>query len=146
MCEIARKTLDYKEFATKHSNPIGAPPIHPKSPPPKVITLCSKCLSEIGQGKPHQCYKTQKRENISEFVRSSSTKTTGQVTATGLKKVADEEGVSTRGGTVALSTGGNPLSVQIGVPKKIQPKSAHFSHENLKMLQAANNLSDRSLL
>ena len=104
MCEIARKTLDYKEFATKHSNPIGAPPIHPKSPPPKVITLCSKCLSEIGQGKPHQCYKTQKRENISEFVRSSSTKTTGQVTATGLKKVADEEGVSTRGGTVALST------------------------------------------
>ena len=78
-------------------------------------------------------------------MRKTSTRSRSKLTAKGLKSVAEEEGVSTRGGTLNLKTGSKPLPVKIGT-SKIQPKPAHFSHENMKRLQASINLSDSSLL
>ena len=147
VCTIARKTLDYQKFVSKHVNPMGFPPTNtnPKSPPAKVLPFCSKCFSEVGQGKPHQCLKSTKRVNLSKIVRDTFKKSKSHITASSLKNIASDLGVSTRGGTLNLKTGGKSIPVQVG-KSKIQPRHPHFSHENLKQLQTANNLSDRSLL
>lgn len=99
----------------------------------------------IGKGKPHACVKTKKGNNLADIVRSRSEKSRSKVAASTLKSLAGDQGVSLRGGTIQLATGSNPLPVQIGT-SKIRPKEAKFSHENLKKLQAAHNLSDNSLL
>ena len=89
--------LDYNKFASSHSSPVGRPAVGPQSSPAKVISLCSKCLTEIGKGKSHQCYKSNKRANISEIVRNTSKKTKSKITASGLKSLADEGGFLTEG-------------------------------------------------
>ena len=82
---------------------------------------------------------------MSNIVRNVSRKSRANVTSNTLKTIAEEEGVSTRGGTLKLQTGSKSIQVQVGTPRTA-PKEATFSHENLKRLQAASNISDRSLL
>ena len=77
-------------------------------------------------------------------MRNTSTRSKSKITASGLKNIADEQGTSTRGGTLKLQTGSKPIPVVIGAPQ-IKPKQAKFSHENLKRLQTATNLSDKSM-
>ena len=142
---IARKSLDYSAFAAKHTSRSGPPSTSAKSPPAKTLAVCSKCWAQIGKGKPHQCLKTTKRENLAEIVRNTSGKSRAKVTSETLKTIAEESGVSLKGGVVELQTGSKPIPVQIGTPK-VKPKDNKFSHENLKKLQTANNLSDKTLL
>ena len=136
---------DYSKYAAEHSNPVGAPSTKPASPPAKLLPLCSKCFTIIGQGKTHICQKSTKRENLSNLVRNVSSKSKAKVASNTLKSIAAEQGVSTRGGVLKLQTGSKALPVQIGTPK-LKPKEAKFSHENLKRLQAATNMSDSSLM
>ena len=145
ICSVARMKIEYSAYVNLHSNPMGAPSINPKSPPAKALTVCTRCFTEIGRGKPHPCVKTKKSDNLAHIVKNISGRSRAKVTSSTLKTVAADQGVSTRGGIVELQTGSKPLPVQIGTPK-IKPKMAKFSHENLKKLQTANNLSDQTLL
>ena len=145
ICLIARKRLDYPAHAELHSNKFGAPSTNPKSPPAKTLAVCSKCWGEIGKGKPHNCKPTTKRENLSNIVKNTSGKSRAKVASSALKTIAEDQGVSIRGGIVNLKTGVNPLPVQIGT-STVKPKDQKFSHENLRKLQASNNLSDKTLL
>ena len=145
ICLIARKNLGYSDFAALHSNKMGAPTTNPKSPPAKILAVCDKCWGEIGKGLYHRCQKNTKRHNISQIVKTTSRRSRSNVASATLKCIAEEEEVSTRGGMLHLKTGSKPLPIQIGTPT-VKPKEAKFSHENLKKLQAANNLSDKTLL
>ena len=145
ICSIARKTLDYSAFAALHSRKVGAPSTNPKSPPSKTLAVCSKCWGEIGKGKTHNCQKTTKRDNISNIVKNTSGKSRANVASRTLKTIAEEQDVSLRGGVVQLQSGSKTLPVQIGKPT-VKPKEPKFSHENLKKLQAAHNLSDKAVL
>ena len=82
---------------------------------------------------------------MSNIVRNTSRKSQATVASNTLKHIAADQSVSTRGGTVELQTGSKPIPVQIGAPK-VKPKETTFSHENLKKLQAATNMSDKTLL
>ena len=145
ICSVARLTLGYPEYVTNHSNPTGAPPISPKSPPAKALTVCTRCFTEIGRGKPHPCIKTNRGSNLSDIVRNTSGRSRSKVASSTLKTIAEDQGVSSRGGTVQLKAGSKILPINLGTPR-VKPKEAKFSHENLKKLQAANNLSDKTLL
>ena len=63
VCTIARKTLDYPQFASEHSNLSGPVPTAPPESPAKVLALCSKCFSEIGAGK-----NTPARRDVIKFL------------------------------------------------------------------------------
>ena len=82
---------------------------------------------------------------MANIVKNTSGKSRAKVTSVTLKTIAEEQEVSTRGGVVHLQTGAKPIPVQIGTPT-VKPKVPKFSHESLKKLQAANNLSDKTLL
>ena len=115
ICDFARLKLESAvKHAKEHSNPVGAPIKKPKSEPPAVIKVCTECLSEIGPGKPHQCIRTVKRENISAFVRGTSEKSIAAVTVFALKEIAQQQGVGVRGGKVLLSSGSKVLPVVVG--------------------------------
>ena len=136
-------SLDYKSHAASHSHKVGHPAL-PGSSPAKVLQLCSKCFSKIGARKTHICQKTIRRENLSNIVKNVSCRSRATVTSNTLKSIAAEEDISTKGGTLNLTTRSKPLPVRIGTPK-VQPKEPTFSHDNLKRLQADSNLSDKSL-
>ena len=137
--------FEYCDYVAQNSNPVGAPSTNPKSPTAKALTVCTRCFSEIGRGKPHPCVKTKKSENLAHIVKNTSGWSRAKVASSTLKTIATDQGVSTRGGIIELQTGSKPIPVQIGTPK-VKPKAAKFSHENLKKLQTANNLSDQTLL
>ena len=135
---IAKQNLNYSAYADLQSNKVGAPQA-------KTLPVCSKCWGEIGKGIPHNCQKSTKRDNLSNIVRNTSGKSKSKVASSTLKSLAEEQGVSSRGGVIQLETGSKPIPVQVGTPK-VKPKDPKFSHENLKRLQTANNLSDKTML
>ena len=145
ICKIARMNLGYQTFAAKHSNPVGAPALTPKSPPAKVLAVCTRCFQETGPGKPHPCVKAQKSTNHANIVKKTSGRSRAKVASSTLKTIALDQGVTTQGGLLQLQTGSKPIPVKLGAPK-VQPKKAKFSQDDLKMMQTANNLSDQTLL
>ena len=96
-------------------------------------------------GKIHTCQKSTRRENLPNIIRNVSRKSKSTITSNTLKSIASEESVTSRGGTLELQTGSKTIPVIIGTPQ-VKPKEPAFSHDNLKRLQAATNLSDKSLL
>ena len=78
-------------------------------------------------------------------MRSSSNKTKEKVIASQLKEVFDAKGVSTRGGTAKLLTGGpNPLSATLGQHPDMKAKPK-FSSESLTRLQLKMGASDNKM-
>ena len=144
ICEVARmKNSDQQKHTAEQSNPMGYPKTKLVSPPARTIPVCSKCFSMIGKGVPHNCTKVQRQENLSTYVKSTSTKSKGKVTSNILKDICSETGVSKSGGVVSLATGGAPLPVQVGKSKQ-KAKDPRFTIESLKRLQAAHNFSDKT--
>ena len=146
ICAIVRmKNQEYLKYLSEHSNKVGRPSEGEISPPPKKLKICEKCFSEIAPGKSHNCLKTTKRANMINIVRNSSVKTKCNVIASELKCLAEDQGVSTKGGDIELQSGSKTLPVQIGT-KKCGPKEPKFSHENLKNLGARLNLSGNAVM
>ena len=56
------------------------------------------------------------------------------MTVATLKSIADEKGVSTRGGTIVLSSGSKKIPVQLGISKSKTPVKK-FTHEDLMAIQ-----------
>ena len=109
------------------------------------ITTCSYCHSEVGQGFPHDCTRTDMQDNLYHMIRSHSTKTQEQVTFKMLDTLFQDKGVSKQGGVAHLATKGTPKPVTVGKSrnKKSLPK---FSVEDLTRLQVSRNLSDKDTL
>ena len=108
-----------------------------------TIKMCKRCFTELARGKRHNCTKSEMRENLAGIVKSRSKKSKEKVVASSLKSIFNDQGVDQRGGTVSLPTGGPP--VQVTLARKLTKKSPRWSHESLKRLQAAMNLSDRAI-
>lgn len=80
-------------------------------------------------------------------VKSSSKKSKSRVLTSGLKSVFSDAGVSSRGGSLELGTGGKPITVRLGeLKEKGFMKRPRWTHETLIKLQTNNNLSDKSLM
>ena len=80
------------------------------------------------------------------MVRSCSRKSKARVISSGLKSVFADSGVTTRGGTMAIATGGKPVTVTLGSNVKRIRAKPRWTHDDLIKLQTNNNLSDRTIL
>ena len=146
VCIVAKLSeSEYGEFRKARSNPIGKPSESTDSPPAKTLALCTRCFGELGRGKAHDCQKCSQGVNLSNLVKKATDKSKATVASEALHDIAQNEGVSTRGGIVALPSGNKKLSVTIGTPK-VAPKAANFTHEDLMRLQGSQNLSDRCIM
>jgi hypothetical protein len=131
ICLIARQNLTYSNFAAKHTNPTGAPPQDPKSPPAKALTVCSRCFTLIGKGVPHPCVKAQKVANLSNIVRNTSGKSRSKVAAATLKTIAEDQGVSARG--VPLNFRVEKILSQFNLaPPESNPRKPSFLMKSLR--------------
>ena len=61
-----------------------------------------------------------------------------------LKEIFDEKGVTTRGGTASLATGGKPITATLGKPKS-KPPPFLFSNDEMTKLQLKMGTSDNKL-
>ena len=132
---------EYNIYKKEHQNSAGAPKVAPPSPP-KSKKVCGKCLSDLKAGIPHECSRTQFKNNITEIVKGKSPNTRCLLAANILKNTTEE--TSFRGGVLELKSGANILPVTIGTPKSA-PKKAKFTHNDLITLQTNNNFSDKSI-
>ena len=112
-----------------------------------VIKLCTKCLAQIGKGLAHNCSKSQMRDNLAGIVKSKSKKSKAKVTASSLKSVLEDQGMTSSRGRATLPTGGTPIQVSIGgsADLNLTRKSARWTHSDLRRLQSVMNISDRAL-
>ena len=77
-------------------------------------------------------------------MRQSSKRTKERVVSSGLREVAEQQGTSTRGGIVTLTTGGTRLSATLGTAGKKQ-SAPRFSNEVLDRLQLKTGMSDNNM-
>ena len=114
---------------------------------PTVKRVCMKCSCEIGRGKPHLCTLSTFRQNTIDCILQTPEKTQGRLTSDLIKNHFEKQGMSTRGGTINLATGGKQVKVTMGVQAAdllMKPKS--FSHQNIIDIIGRRNLSDRAAL
>ena len=130
----------YKESVTE---PVGRPNILSPDPQPEPVKMCNKCWSVWGPGKSHICDRQSKRINVEELVRASSKKTKERIVSSQLKEVFEDKGISTKGGTAILTTGGKPVSATLGKLKQ-KPKP-RFSNESLTQLQLKMGTTDNKM-
>ena len=102
-------------------------------------TRCTVCSSVVGKGRTHKCSKQQMQDNLHRLVAQKSLKSKEKIASNVIKHIFDDKGVSRRGGTVLLSTGGEKLPVSLS----LKMNRVRFSHENLKRLQVVQGSSDR---
>ena len=73
---------------------------------PTVRPQCTICLSYVGKGMAHVCTKATRNQNQEKYVKANSTKSKSKVTGALVKSVFQDQGVSQRGGTLEIKTGG----------------------------------------
>ena len=108
---------------------------------PTTETRCTYCNGVVGKGRSHKCSKVRMQDNLHNLVKQKSMKSKEKIGSKVLKTIFDDKGLSKRGGTVLLSTGGQKLPVSIS----IKVNKVRFSHENLKRLQVVQGISDRGI-
>ena len=143
VCDVGRMSGHvYVSYAKSVSEPAGRPRIHPL-PEPEPMVVCNLCMSAWWPGQKHDCSRQGKRINVEAIVRNTIRKSKERVISSQLKEVFEEKGVSTRGGSTALTTGGTPIIAMLGKTNlKPVPK---FSNESLTQLQLKMGNSDRKM-
>ena len=130
---------------------------------PQKESRCKTCLQVIGRGIRHQCNRSNKLENLSEIVKSTSKRTKSRVIS-GVKQiifafigfqiynilgelnqafseVSSEKGAPGGQAVISLATRGpKPLKIS-----KMAPKAPVITHQDLINLQNRINLSDRGI-
>ena len=146
LCDIARLTLDYPQFHQQHSRHPGNAPLPPPTPPPPMI-VCSYCYSPYGPGKKHECSKSTLQGNLVSAVRQKSVNTQEKVVSKTLKSIATDQEVTTRGGSVQLTTAGpNKLRVVVGKRRNEDRENPKVSNEFMMQLQNTISCSDLDTL
>ena len=110
---------------------------------PQIVQVCTECWIQVSPGVHHPCTKTSLKENLLNILEQAPQKTKEQVLTTGLKGVFAQEGASTKGDSVSLSTGGKRMTVTLG--KKSTCPPPFFSLETLNRLQLKLRVSDRKI-
>jgi hypothetical protein len=144
VCDIGRLNgHDYNQFKERVTEPVGRPRIYPPTAEPQPIRLCSLCFNAWGPGKTHECNRETKRDNVEELVRNTSRLSKERIMSSQLKEVFEDQGASTSGGTVRLTTGGTPILASLG---QAQPKPGpKFDNEALNRLQLKMGESDNKM-
>ena len=156
ICWVGRlKNKEYEEFVERMKEPVGRPRIHPLEEPAEPVTVCPKCHSEYGRGKPHNsCNRTTRKANVVELLYESQEEDREEIIAGQLKEVMREKGAWMRdrganasGGSISLATGATGGNKQMmvtagGRHESLKPP-VRFSHETMARLQLKMGGSDR---
>ena len=135
--------LSYPAWLAAQSNLAGIP----AKKPPTPVSVCPKCLSPVGPGKSHHSTRSTRQENLENIVRDNSERTRSKITGRALKQIAAERGVSSRGGSLGLRTGGpQELPVRIGKGRGDEREAKVISNDEFMQLQQSTGLSDSKLL
>ncbi|XP_065678289.1 uncharacterized protein LOC105847364 [Hydra vulgaris] len=85
----------------------------PEVPKEVIDKICCTCYQRIGSGIQHPCNKRDIVQNLKTLLMSTGLKTVEQVLSKSLKEIQQFKNIELDN-TVTLSTGGTPLSLQIG--------------------------------
>ena len=124
--------LSYPAWHAAQSNQAGIPA--KKLPTP--VSVCPKCLSPVGPGKSYHSTRSTRQENLENIVRENSERIRSKITGRALKQIAAERGVSSRGGTLGLRTGGpQELPVRIGKGRGDERDAKVITNDEIMQLQ-----------
>ena len=149
LCQVAKYSPVGKKKVSKFAKPRlaleGEPIVKPK-PRANQKKVCPKCKAVTGPGLPHtQCTSKSGKRNIVDMIAKESVKGQEQILSASLKNVVNEKG-GEPGEELRLTglQGGNPLSVTVGKPQKMEDN--FITPEFMASLQKKLNCSQRKLL
>lgn len=135
--------LNYLNYQENMAEPVGRPCVLEPKPAPEPVTVWKVCLSTWAPEQSHNCNEEERRNNVEEMVRNNITRSREMIISSQLKKMFQEQGASTRGGAVNLTTEGTPISASLGKTKeKPVPK---FTNDSLQQLQLKMGTSDNKM-
>ena len=144
VCTVGRMNGGkYNHHKVTVSEPIGRPSAVDMTGVSTSIKICTFCKAQLGPGLPHRCNRQERNSNLEELVKQSSEKGREIVISSQLKEVYEAQGVSTKGGTVTISTRGAPIQTTLG--KSRDKPSIKFTTEALNKLQSSIGVSDRKM-
>ena len=144
VCSIGRMFgQPYFNYKNSVTEPPGRPRVSSPDKVPEPVTLCKLCLSSWGPGQQHVCTRKVKRNNMEELVRNTSRKSKERIVSSQLKEVFEDHGITTKGGTVSLITGGTGLLATLGL--QIKKPCPRFSNVSLTKLQIKMGSSDKKM-
>ena len=152
LCQVAKFSPVGKKKVSSFAKPnlakakAGEPIVKPKPRSSNQRKVCPKCKAVTGPGLPHtQCTFKSGKRNIVDLIAKESVSGQEQILSASLKNVVNEKG-GEPGEELRFTglQGGNPLSVTVGKPKKLEDKL--ISSEFMASLQKKLNCSQRKLL
>ncbi|XP_065679168.1 uncharacterized protein LOC105844563 isoform X1 [Hydra vulgaris] len=103
----------------------------PEVPKEVIDKICCTCYQRIGSGIQHPCNKRDIVQNLKTLLMLTGLKTVEQVLSKSLKEIQQFKNIELDN-TITLSTGGTPLSLQIGKkPTLSLPKLSIISKESM---------------
>nr|XP_047129735.1 uncharacterized protein LOC105843662 isoform X1 [Hydra vulgaris] len=112
----------------------------PEVPKEVIDKICCTCYQRIGSGIQHPCNKRDIVQNLKTLLMSTGLKTVEQVLSKSLKEIQQFKNIELDN-TVTLSTGGTPLSLQIG--KK--PTLKTISTQTFYNIKRKHDMSDYTI-
>ncbi|XP_047129471.1 uncharacterized protein LOC124809426 isoform X1 [Hydra vulgaris] len=112
----------------------------PEVPKEIIDKICCTCYQRIGSGIQHPCNKRDIVQNLKTLLMSTGLKTVEQVLSKSLKEIQQFKNIELDN-TITLSTGGTPLSLQIG--KK--PTLKTISTQTFYNIKRKHDMSDYTI-
>lgn len=124
ICNIARSNNhDYKKKNIAISREVGRP--GNSNSPKKNLVVCSKCLNQVGKGKPHQC---NIRNKISNVLNTISEQQQEQVASKILNNISN---TTINSKVLELKRDrGAPMKVRVLLKKDVQNQNSNQINEN----------------
>ena len=146
LCSVGRLFgASYLVYHSKESPPVGRPRENDPPPQPEPVLLCNTCFSPWGPGLEHHCTRGTKKDNVTQVVRTLSAGSKERVVSAELKGIFGNKGVTTRGGTIKLATGGKPITTTLG-KIKVKPQPFFTNLDLTKFQLATTGMSDNKML
>ena len=110
VCELGSSGRNVVQNNASLKNPVGRPCSSSFTSATYPLKICSSCLSHIAKGKSHKCTKSQRDENLKEFIEIDSPSSGQKIASAVLKNTALRE----RTNTLSLTQKqGRPVRVQL---------------------------------
>ena len=147
-CQIGRLNGGpYMKYCNEVRDGPGRPlPLeHVPPPPPEVKEICQGCQGEIKRGVLHKCNVTSLEKNTLEKLKGMPTSSKERMASALLDEIAEEQGISKRGGAMEIKTSG-PFPKLVAIGSSAKPKASTMMKEDLMRIKLKLNLSGKQTL
>ena len=137
ICEIGRSNFLNKRVTKKSPGRPSTGKTSNTQSPPKPIRICSFCLTKLSRGKPHECCKLTRHNNLLQIPNEREK---DQIASSILREKKCNKVIESNSPLKLTTITGKPLTVDVS-PSSSTSKQRYLSVDNISVIQLDLNLS-----